>query len=450
MDASSMSLGRRIALGAGDLGFNLYWQMASLYLLFFYTDVVRLPPATAGAIYMGALIWDAALDPAIGAFADRTRTRWGRYRPYLLLGGVPLALVYTLVFAGSFGNGNTAVALTAAIHVLFRTVYAVVSIPYAALFARVTHDARLRASLAGYRMIFATLAAVIVAAATLPLVQALSTPEAPRRGWIVVGFASGLLSTLLLLGVAWATRGYDAVEDETPPPHHWRDMLRTLAANRALLLLLGSIMISLFSGTLFGKNLLYYFKYVVGQEKLGSAALAMTALMVGLFVPVFTWLSRRRGKREAWIIGAWPGLAGLLLWHFADGHGVPLLFGALTLSGIASAAGAVCFWSLLPDTVEYGEWKTGIRTESLVFGLAILGQKAALGLGAGLLGILLGHAGYVADVPQSPATLDAIKQMMFWIPLAGGVLSLALIWLCPLTLASHAQMVKEIAQRKGG
>src|SRR3954452_1079009 len=99
-----MGLGRRVALGAGDFGFNLYWQTASIYLLFFYTDVLRLAPAIAGTIYMAALIWDAALDPVIGSLADRTRSRFGRYRPYLLFGGLPLAAIFAAMFAGPSGD----------------------------------------------------------------------------------------------------------------------------------------------------------------------------------------------------------------------------------------------------------------------------------------------------------------------------------------------------------
>src|SRR5882757_4550805 len=181
----TMGLGRKIALGAGDFGFNLYWQTASLYLLFFYTDVLGLPAATAGTIYMAALIVDALLDPLMGLLADRTRSRYGRYRPYLLFGGVPLGLIFMAMFMGPAGGGAGSVAYVAVTHVAFRTVYAVISIPYASLFARVTRDARIRTDLTAFRMIFATLSAVAVAALTLPVVKALSTPESPQRGWIL-------------------------------------------------------------------------------------------------------------------------------------------------------------------------------------------------------------------------------------------------------------------------
>lgn len=445
-----LGLGRKLALGAGDFGFNLYWQFASLYLLYFYTDVLGLAPAVAGTIYMAALIWDAVLDPAIGAVVDRTRTRHGRYRPYMLFGGIPLALAFMAIFVGPAAGEAGASAFATVVHFLFRTVYAIVAIPYAALFARVTRDARVRADLAGFRMVFGTLAAVLVAALTLPWVHALATPESPRRGWLLLAVFFGVTAVLLLLLVAWAARGHDPDEPPSTQRIDWPATLRALGRNNALLLMLGAVMIGQFCSTLFGKNLLYYFKYVMGREDLGGIALAVTALTIALFVPLFAWVARSYGKRNAWIAGSVPSFAGLVMWHLVDGGSVPLHFVALALCGIGTASYAVCFWSMLPDTVEYGEWRSGIRTESLVFGLGVLGQKISLGLGAGLLGIALEYVGYVANVGQSTQTIEGIKQMMFWIPLVGGLCSLALIWRYPVSLSLHAQIVEEIAARRPG
>ncbi|ATQ42415.1 MFS transporter [Caulobacter mirabilis] len=444
-----LTAARKIAIGAGDFGFNLYWQTAGLYLLFFYTDGLGVPAATAGLIYMAALIWDAALDPVIGVIADRTRTRWGRYRPYFLFGAPLLAVTFVATFVGPAYPTVGAVAFAAGTHILFRTLYAVVSIPYASLFARITRDSAQRGDLAGIRMVFAALGAVGVAALTLPVVQALGTPEDPRRGWAIVGAVYGVLATLIILGVAWAAKGLD-VADETPPaPRPVGQVLRSLLSNRALLLVLGAVLVSSFASTMFGKNLLYYFKYVVGKPELGSAALALSALVAVLFVPVWTVVIRFIGKRNTWLVGSIPGLAGLVLWHLADGHGLPMLFGSLALQAFGGASYVVCFWAMLPDTVEYGEWKSGVRTESLVFGLTVLGQKAALGLGAGFLGLLLTHVGYVANQAQTPETLAGIKAMMFWWPFVGGLISLALIFFYPLDRKTHGRMVEEIAARAG-
>lgn len=448
-DQAALTLRRKLAIGLGDLGFNIYWQSASLYLLFFYTDVLGLPSAVAGLIYMAALIWDAALDPAIGAVADRTRSRLGRYRPYLVFGSPILAAAFACVFLVPAGQGALAIALATVSHVLFRTLYAVVSIPYASLFARITKDSAQRGDLAGIRMVFAAMGAILVAGLTLPLVKALGTPADPQSGWMILGVAYAVLATLAILGVAWAAKGIDAPETTRRAATPYRDIAKSLIGNRALLMVLGAVLVSSFASTMFGKNLLYYFKYVVGRPELGGAAMAFSAVIATLFVPIWTVVLRLVGKRNTWLIGAVPGLLGLILWRLADGHGVGPLFGALALQSMGAASYVVCFWAMLPDTVEYGEWKSGVRTESLVFGLTVLGQKAALGLGAGLLGILLTQVGYVANVAQTPGTLAGIKAMMFWWPFVGGLISLTLIFFYPIDRAAHAKMVAEIAKRDG-
>ena len=446
-EAARLTLGRKIAIGAGDFGFNLYWQTAGLYLLFFYTDALGLPAAQAGAIYMVALVWDALLDPVVGLIADRTRTRWGRYRPYFLFGAVPLALTFAIAFMGPASPAPGAVIFAAATHVLFRSLYAVVSIPYASLFARITRDSAQRGDLAGMRMVFATLAAIAVAFLTLPLVKALGTPADPRRGWVILGSAYGVISALVILGVAWAARGLDISDEEPAPRRPSGDVIRGLLSNRALLLVLGAVVVGSFSGTMFSKNLLYYFKYVLGKPELGGLALGLGALVAAICVPLWTPMLRLIGKRNVWLVGSVPGMLGLCLWHFSDGQAEWILFLAIALQAVGAASFAVCFWSMLPDTVEYGEWRSGVRTESLVFGLTVLGQKAALGLGAGLLGVLLTHVGYQANAVQTPETLAGIKAMMFWWPFIGGLISLTLILFYPLDRKTHGRMVEEIAAR---
>lgn len=441
-----MSLWRKIALGAGDFGFNLYWQMAAIYLLFFYTDVVGLSPATAGTIYMAALIVDAALDPLMGLLVDRTRSRFGRYRPYLLFGGVALALAYTLMFMAP-GGGRFAVAYVAATHVLFRVVYAVISIPYASLFARVTRDAGVRTELTAFRMVCATLGAVAVAALTLPSVKVLGKAHPAQHGWTVLALVFGAVATALLLLAAWAAKGYDRADagPASAAPPLWTSA-GSLLKNRALILVLGGVMINSFCGTLFGKNLVYYFKYVIGKTDLAGPATAFPALLAMVCVPPWAWVARRIGKRDTWLWGAIFSLLGLLAWRLGDGS-IPLLFGSLALQAVGTSSYVVSYWAMLPDTVEFGEWRTGIRTESMVFGLATLGQKAALGLGAGFLGVALSRIGYVPNAVQPAGTLEGIRQMMFWFPYGGVVLSALLASRYPVDLQVHRRIVGELAAR---
>jgi len=165
---------RTIAFASGDFAFNLYWQSISLYLLFYYTEAVGLSAAAAGLIYLVASIWDGFADPLIGMAADRVRTRWGRYRPFLLFGAVPLALAFGLLYFRPPLQGTALVLVAMAAHLLFRSAYALVNVPYAALTARITRSASDRGNIAGIRMVFATCAYVLVARTTQPIAQAVT------------------------------------------------------------------------------------------------------------------------------------------------------------------------------------------------------------------------------------------------------------------------------------
>ena len=161
--ADRLSLPRKLGFTLGDYACNIYWQSLSLFLLFFYTDVVGLSAATAGWIYMVASIWDGAIDPLIGAVADRTRSRFGRYRPYILFGAVPLGLSFCLLYYKPPFQGTGLVVWLLATHILLRTTYAILNIPFMSLNARMTTSSSERSTLAGFRMLFATLAGLTVA-----------------------------------------------------------------------------------------------------------------------------------------------------------------------------------------------------------------------------------------------------------------------------------------------
>ena len=176
-----LPLRTEIGFGIGDFAFNLYWQATTMYLLYYYTDVVGLSPATAGWIFGGAMLWDALCDPVAGYIANRTRTRWGRYRPYLLFGCVPLAASFVAMFFPTGAMGTGLLAFVMGTHMLFRTTYTVLSMPYNALMATLTNDSRERGSLAAYRMVCASTAGLVVSLSTLKLVHIFGPADAVSR-----------------------------------------------------------------------------------------------------------------------------------------------------------------------------------------------------------------------------------------------------------------------------
>jgi GPH family glycoside/pentoside/hexuronide:cation symporter len=442
-------LGRQslIGIATGDFGLALYWQTASLYLLYFYTDVLHISPAVSGAIYMGALVWDATIDPAIGAFADSTRSKLGRYRPYVLFGSPLLAIAFLSLFLlPAYGHGLV-VTMAIVTLPLFRTCYAIVSVPYAAFSAYLTRHSDERTRLTVVRLMFGTAGGVAVALTALPVGEAMRTNAQPVLGWLLVSGCFAVIATFALLIGARASREYDLPSVTKAPGPGVAQKLRATAANGPFLILLAAIIVTSCSSTIFNKNLVYYFKYGLHDARLASLALSFMSIVVGCSVPVWGFVATRFSKRAAWLAGLIPTLLGLLLWWLVDGKSTALVFVGLALIALGNGAALTSYWAMLPDTVEFGEWRRGVRCESFGYGLVAFGQKVAFGAGGGLVGLLLAKIGYVADVTQSASTLAALKAIVFLTPLSGALLAGALISFYPLSRKLHRQMVAEIAER---
>lgn len=435
---------RTIAFASGDFAFNLYWQSISLYLLFYYTEAVGLSAAAAGLIYMVASIWDGVADPLIGMTADRVRSRWGRYRPFLLLGAAPLALAFGLLYFRPPLEGTALVAAVMAAHLLFRSAYALVNVPYAALTASVTRSASDRGHIAGIRMVFATLAYVLVARTTQPIAQAVTGSRDGAGGFFAAACLFAALATPILLAVFATTR-----EDEAAPAARkaaapaWRAIWR----NRAFWTLAGGGAALIIGYTVFAKSVLYYFKYVLGNEAAAPGALALAGLSGLVIVPLWMMAARGLGKRGVWLASC--ALLGASLFVFAalDLRAVWQMQ-LLLVSMQAGYLGInLAYWGMLPDTVEYGEWRGGERAAGLIFGLALLFQKVSLGLGAGLFGLALERTGFVANHALSPATLAGIKTMMVALPLLGIGLSALVMRFSPLLRGTHERILADLAGR---
>jgi GPH family glycoside/pentoside/hexuronide:cation symporter len=441
---AKLGFGRLVGFTVGDYAFNIYWQSVSLYLLFFYTDVVGLSAAVAGLIYMIASIFDAAIDPVMGAIADRTRTRWGRYRPYILLGGPFVGLAFMLLYYRPPLDGLLLAAWLLAAHIIFRIAYTVASIPYTAMSARITPNSSERGTVAGGRIVFATLAGLTIATLTQPLARHFGG-SAQGYFWTAAVFAA--IATCVMPIVFLATRE-PAESGSDPAPQRLADYWLALRDNRALWVVLVAICTGVICSTALGKSVLYYFKYHLHDEHAGARAFAVTAASGLVIVPGWVWISKWIGKRAAWLAAVVWGLVGLAFFALVDIQSVTIAIGFFVWMHVTTLGLALGFWSLLPDTVEYGEWRSGTRTESLVFGLGAFFLKAALGLGAGLFGWLLGVIGYHANVTQTAETLASMKLLMVALPALGLVGAGAAMLAYPLRGKMHDDIVREIAERR--
>lgn len=227
-----------------------------------------------------------------------------------------------------------------------------------------------------------------------------------------------------------------------------RDYWSAVRANRAFWVVMLAATLAAICATAWGKSILYYFKYYLANEAASRTALSLNAASGLVIIPIWMIASRRLGKRNAWFAASVIGLAGLAFFAVTDVRSVELTIALLLYMQIAFLGLFMTFWSMMPDTVEYGEWRSGVRAESFVFGFAQFFMKAALGFGAGLFGWALDWVGYVPNVAQTPQTLAGMKNVMVLMPGVGLIIGIVAVMLHPLRPGVHERIVAEIEARK--
>lgn len=406
---------QRVGYAAGDFANNMSWTLVSNYLLFFLTNVALLPSTLAGVMLFVPRLFDAFIDPLIGSLSDRTQSRWGRYRPYILFACVPMLVLNVLTFSTfpSWSVGGRA-SWAFVTYFLLVLLYSAINIPYSALAAAVTRNAESRTSLASYRMTAAFLAGGILSLGLLPIVNWIG------GGDQALGYqrAAILFSLIALPFYLWT---FFANKEVVHVPHvkvRLRSLLGTLKGNTPVWLLVGAFLAwGLMLGALSMK--LYYFTYNSGNELLfGSTTVVQFGLAaVGAFA-VTPLVKRVRNKATLAIVGFFGGGIVNIVWFFvpaAGGPGAIVAFYAMAgLIGLSWGLVLASIYGMIPDITEYTIHRYRIHAAGFVSAFITFALKvgtAAAGLGAGAL---LGVVGYVANQAQSESTL-------FWINLSANV-----------------------------
>lgn len=419
----------RLALFAfGDFAFNLFWQSIMLFLLFYYTDALELPIGVAATTYMVASVWDGIANFAAGVLVDRGHDRF-RYGALIVAGAIPLGLTFVLTYMPPVVSGGWAIAWVLGAHLLFRTAYAGVNVPYLAMSARISPDAGDRAFVAGTRMLFGTAAAVTVALCTVPVGRWL-TGSSAAQAYFGAAMLFALVGALILIIVGATYR--EGAEAHRPVPGSITAALVSLAGNRAFIALNAAMMAMIVAITVLNKSVLYYFKYLLNDPNAGQIALAWMGLVSGVAIPLWMLIGRRVGLRALWLISAGLGIAGLILFAAVPFGGVATMQLFLIGMQVMSVGLNFVFWAMLPNTIEYGERATGLHVEGTVFGVAALLQRIAIGIATAILGWGFASAGYVANVQQSVATLASMRMTVAIAPLLFLALSCIAMLMNPL------------------
>ena len=414
-------------------------------MLYFYTDVVGISPLLAGWIYALGIGWDAITDPYMGYIAERTRTKMGSYRPYILFGSMPLAFSFVLLFWVPPFEGNFLFIFLIMVNLFHRTCFTIVSVPYSSLTARITDDSEERTKLTTARMLGASFGTLTISALGFPIINWFGSGE-ESLGFIYLGVCSGLAAIFILAITVKTVRERNFNLEITQLPK-FSEVSKSIVNNYAFLIVFASTLTLITTSIMFNKNLIYYTKYALDLHEYQGLILGVSSASAFLAIPVWAYSALKIGKRNSWLISMILLVFSFLFFYLYPIKNLLELLIVLAVLGIGNGATGVLFWSMLPDTIEYGEWKTGVRTESSLYGFMTFAQKGGIAISALILGVLLTNIGFVPNTIQTEETLENLKTLMTFIPLSGVVLSFILVYFYPIDSKFHKKLIREINER---
>lgn len=441
-----LPLREKAGYGIGDFGFNLYWANISAFLLIFYTDVMGLAAAAVGTMMLVTRLVDAVTDPLMGAIADRTRSRWGRFRPYLLFGAVPMALTGVLTWTVPDLDPDGRLLWAYATFTLMMLAYTVLAMPYSALGGVVTGDSQQRTTLISFRFIAAFAGTTVVNWLTLDLVQWLGRGD-EALGWQLTLGLYGVIAAATFATVFLTTR-----ERVAPPPMQRsavRQDILDLLRNRPWLVLFVLALVIMVTIVMRSGSLVYFLKYHVGRPELTGTFLGMYSVALAVGAALTPVMTRHVDKRRLmmWLM-AGVGVLSCAM-YFVPSDQVWALFAINTLIGLLLGPKSPLAFSMYADCADYTEWNTGRRATAMTFAAATFSQKLGGALAAAAIAWMLAAMGYVANEAQSDASRHGIALLLTVIPGAVALLAAWVMRFYPLDDAALRNVQRDLQARRG-
>jgi glucuronide carrier protein len=437
---------RILGYACGDAGCNIAFQMTGLFLLVFYTDVVGIDPVHAGNIFLFVKIWDAFADIFAGRMVDRTMTRWGKFRPFLLWYSVPLLLSNLLCFWIPVDGYGAKLAWAVVSYALLGLLYSLVNIPYGSLAGAMSQNPIDRSRLASARMVGSGTTILLLALILAPQIKA---SENLARTFLITAAIFLVIGTILFM-ITFLTARETVIRDVAQVS--LKQTLQTVRQNGPLVRLCLSSFFYLTGQNIISALGIYIANDILmqyaGGNWLASVVTIITTGAVIYVAPFGPMITRTLGKKRGFIIAGGGALVGTALF-FVSGNLLFALVG-LFFAGVGMALLNVMTWALEADTVEYGEWKTGVRTEGTTYALFSFTRKMGQAIGGGAAAYTIGLGGYIAGkgVVQTDSAKTAIKVAAGFVPAAFIVVALAIIFFYPLTERVFRDVVAEVAARR--
>ena len=448
----------KIGYGFGDMASSMFWKLFGSYLMIFYTDVFGLSATVVGTMFLVTRIWDSAFDPIVGVIADRTHSRWGKFRPYLLYLAVPFAIIGVLTFMTPDLEDTGKVIYAYFTYSLMMMVYSAINVPYASLLGVISSDPKERNILSTYRMTFAYIGSFIALLLFMPMVNYFSEGYNAQRGWTMSVVVIALICAVLFYGCfAWTKERVKSISQQQ---NLLKDDLKDLLNNRPWWILLGAGVAALVFNSIRDGATVYYFKYFIIEENYTTASfLGISFVLSGLYLAVgqaaniggvilAAPISNRIGKRATYMWAMAIATIFSVLFYWLDRENILMIFVFQIIISVCAGSIFPLLWSLYADCADYSELKTGNRATGLIFSSSSMSQKFGWAIGSAITGWLLSYFGFQANMVQNQATLHGIKLFLSFLPAIGTVLSIIFISMYPLSEKKMEEITINLKQKR--
>ncbi len=457
-DLEKLSIGAKLAYGVGDTAPAIVSGINGFLLNAFLLDVVGLHPALVGTIFLVTKIWDAVNDPIVGALTDRTKSHWGRRRPWLLFAAVPFGLLFFAQWLVPQWSETAKFWYYLTVAFLLDGAYTAANVPYSAMTPELTHDYDERTSLSSYRLSFSIMGGVLAVFLHTQIVSAIGNPFTGNA-------IAAACWAVLIVGANWITffftreKHYEELvkaqaehpEDKGPG---FLEGLRIAFQNKAFVSVTVIYLLSWLAIQFVQNNLLLYVKYWIGAES--SFGFLVLAVQFSAFIFLMIWarISNKIGKQNIYYVGMSFWVVVEIILFFIQPGQITFLFIMAILAGAGVSIGYLVPWSMIPDVVEMDELETGQRREGIFYGFFVFLQKLGISLGLAMSNYVFALAGYINQVPggplpvQPPAVLMALRIFVSLAPAVILLISFVAVYKYPISRQKHAEMRAELERRK--
>jgi GPH family glycoside/pentoside/hexuronide:cation symporter len=462
-----LSVREKVGYSLGDSAANFIFQTMIIFQLNFYTDTFGITAAAAGTLLLVARLWDAVFDPMMGAIADRTNTRWGKFRPWILWTALPFGIMAFLTFSTPNLGGGGKLVYAYITYIVLMTVYSANNLPYSALSGVMTGDMVERTSLSSYRFVFAMLAQFVVQGLALPMVAVFGQGDTAKGYQFTMGIFS-ILAVIFFLITFLSTK-----ERIKPPPQQKTSLKQDFAdlfRNGPWIAMFFVTLLVFIHLSMRGSVLLYFFKYYLNEtsmlnflDNLGLSGrltdrdvsgmafslfnvCGTTAMIIGILFSKM--MAKRYGKRNVYIVGL-AGTTLVNIFFISVGSGSILMAFCLQIMyGLIYGVTIPLLWAMMADVADYSEWKNRRRATGIVFSAVVFGLKAGLGFGGAIGGYVLDVYGYVPNVEQSPEAIMGIRMTVSIYPAIAFIAALVALAFYKINRKTEYLIQDELAERR--